>query len=236
MSRVYIQNRLHVDLPATKENPGGRVVTLEPGWCELDDELASHPVLAKLTPQTDGGRERQDRLAEAAIKRDETIAQAHSDYSEVLAECQQQEREEYQQASEERAQRIDDANARGVRHNEPHPDPAAQRAQSLTGDPSGHVVPAGSMAQKPEADETRKKEEDALPTEGQQQGKQRERLDDDTSTSSPSPGGSTNTKKEEAAQRKQEAADASKEQTGTEDDETEEDPANPGTRRKRTRG
>lgn len=179
--RVYLQNQMHVQMAATQEHPGGRVVTLNQGWNELDEDMAAHPVLSKLIPESDSEGKRRERLADADEKRRQAHDEAEAEYNEVAAECQREQLDERNKLAEEHSERAADAQKRGVAFNERHPDPDAQHAIAITGGPAGHMVSASSMANKPEADEGRKKEEEALPSEGEQRGKQnqRARLEDE---------------------------------------------------------
>lgn len=152
-NKVYVPQRVNVQMPATEDNPNGYVRTLNQGWVELDEELANHPVISQLRPESSAARDRADRLLDAERRRDEAIAAAHSEYHAALAESQDDEREEYNTLSEERAGRYEEADRRGLVYREDHPDPAARRAIALTAPPSGHTVSSAALAQKEDEDD-----------------------------------------------------------------------------------
>jgi hypothetical protein len=194
--KVFLPVDINVQLGATKEHPAGRVRQLRAGWVELDEELESHPILAKLVPQTDKGKNRQERLYQAEHDRNQKISEANAEFLQVQQECQQDEIEEGAQLSEDHAKQVEEQGMKGHVVQQQHPNPEVARAQALTAQPS-HILPSASLEQKPLGLEEAKKAEEALPSEQdrvdrqqQQQDtekKNRETLDnsqDSTSTSS----------------------------------------------------
>jgi hypothetical protein len=149
--KVFIPQDMNVQLPATRENPGGRVVQLKQGYVELDETMAAHPLLSRLTPELPDEAKRQERLYEAQQKRDEAVNKAEADLAEVRREVQQERLEATQKASEEYSGRREEALARGASFNEPHPDPETRRAMAMTAPAASFsTMPAAALAQKPQ--------------------------------------------------------------------------------------
>lgn len=147
-NRVFLENTQHFQLGPSKELPDGEVVTLQRGWNEVPEKLKDHPIIKRLTPESESEGEHRQKVIEAEQKRSEAISQAEVEYREVVNEAEKARAEEINQKTEERAKRMEEARRMGEVRYEPHPDPDAAHAEALTLPPSMHVVSATGMAYK----------------------------------------------------------------------------------------
>lgn len=148
-TRVNIpQPGLYVQMGASEEYPGGRIQHLMPGWVELDEELAKHPILSKLVPEDDTEMQRRFDLYEAEQERNEGVAEAQREFFEKSIEMDDERNEELRQKEEERGQRIEEDMKKGITRVEPHPDPIANWSMALTATPGDYMVPAVAMGSK----------------------------------------------------------------------------------------
>ena len=168
---LYLDAPLNVDLPATEENPGGRMVRLNAGYNEVDDPvLLSHPIVHRMihgdqsSDYSEADADYNQAVAEAGRERDEAIAKAHGEYHEAVTKAAEARDKARGRAVEDYGKRRDDAINRNVVFSEPHPDPETRRAQALTASPS-QVYPSATFAQKPLSAEERDKAEEHLPSE-----------------------------------------------------------------------
>lgn len=153
MPQVYIpEPGLYVQTVATPENPGGNVVHLLPGYAELDPALASNPTLANLVPEDDATTKRRLAVLQAERAQAEAVSKAQVEYTAEAVKVETEALEAMRKAEEERAKRVEADLAKGMTRNEPHPDPAAQHAVSITAAPGAHMmVSSAGMAGKAEA-------------------------------------------------------------------------------------
>jgi len=151
-NRVYLENTMHLQLPISEEHPEGEVRVLQQGWNEIPPELQNHPMIRRLTPESEGEGQRRQKILDAEKKRQEAITKAEEEYNKELMSAEEDRSEEIKQRTEERAKRIAEAQQMGQVFYEPHPDPDAAHAEALTLPPSMHIVSASGMAYK--GDET----------------------------------------------------------------------------------
>lgn len=161
--RVHIPSQMVISFPATQENPSGRIVTLNPGYMDLDDEMAAHPILSKLIPMDDFEVKRSDKVAKAQEEYDKTMAAASKKLAVAKAEAEKEYTDHMQEQTEKRSARESEAIRRGFAFNEPHPDPETQRAMALTA-PAGQYISPAVLAQVPETAQVAVAQE-PLPTE-----------------------------------------------------------------------
>jgi hypothetical protein len=150
MTLIYVPQRLNVQLSASKEHPHGRVVDLQPGWLDTDDEeLLSHPVVSRFKPQTPAIAKRLEATRKAEIARDEAIAKANADYAEAMHEINAGANDELAEAAADWDKRHAEAVDKGVVFTEPHPDPAVQNARSITAGPAAPVATSALLQKEP---------------------------------------------------------------------------------------
>lgn len=158
----YVPQRIHIQLPATQENPAGGVITLNEGWHEdVDDEsVLNHPIVQRLRGQSKGEASRMDEMAEMNRRaaNGEASPREQSELAQKHAKAAQDERQEEIDEWNERATEAAD---RGVVFDEQHPDPEVARAIALTAQPA-HVFSAASFAQRPQALKEAKETREAL--------------------------------------------------------------------------
>jgi len=147
-NRVYIENPMVFQLGPTDENPDGEVVMLQPGWNEIPEKLRDHPLIKRMKPEGEAEAERRQKIQDAEKTRNEAIAKAAEEYNKSVAEAEKNRVEEYASRNEERLERMQRAQEQGVVAYEPHPDPDAQRAETLTLPPSAHMITTAGMAYK----------------------------------------------------------------------------------------
>jgi hypothetical protein len=176
-TQVYVENRTHVQLPATQESPVGGVLTLEQGWNNLEDErLLDHPVIGRLKKREGSAQKRQNEKA----KMSHDVAQGKAsalDEQRMTTEHYQADQEEMQAAVEDWNERAQEAADEGVAFTEPHPDPNVQIARTLTA--PTHTFSAAGLAQKPTSTKEAKEYRESLPSEGDHRKMSKERADEE---------------------------------------------------------
>jgi hypothetical protein len=140
--RALLPHELNVQLPSTDEYPGGRVVTLQAGLNEVDDEMAKHPIVRRLLVGEDETQEGQAKAAEAARRRDEKIQAAWQEYHNEYAKINEEWAEKRAKRTADWEKDRDEATNEGVVFTEPHPDEETARAQALTGLPHRYAATA----------------------------------------------------------------------------------------------
>lgn len=166
--RVYVPQDVNVTLPASRENPGGRVVQLKAGYCELDEACQVHPLLSRLQAVDPDEYDRQDKLREAQHEYDEAVGKAAEKLAKARMEVDQERRETIAKSSEDYVERRERAQAAGAAFVEPHPDPETQRAMALTAPAAQFAtVNPGAFALTPTAEErdAARKTRESMPTE-----------------------------------------------------------------------
>ena len=151
-TRVQIpEPGLYVQTIANEQNPGGNVVFLNPGWNELDGEMANNPLLKKLVPEDNAAQERRYQMYQAEQTRAEAVSQAGIQYTQEAVDVDNKNIEEMRKLEEARAKRVEEDLKRGVTRTEPHPDPQAQHAIAITAGPGASMmVSSAGMASKVE--------------------------------------------------------------------------------------
>jgi hypothetical protein len=162
--KVFLDRAVNVQMVATKEHPGGQIRHFNPGWVELDDEMASHPILSKLIVRDDEGQLDNDER-DAVEKHAKAVDKAERELSEARGKVQQKRMEMQDKRTQEYAERESDAIAKGMSFNEPFPDEDTRVYMARTAAPHTHAVPSASMDQRPMTTEAQKKDDDNMPSE-----------------------------------------------------------------------
>ncbi len=149
--RVYMPQDLNVHFGPTQEYPGGRVLAFKQGMIDLDDDMAEHPILARLAAPSAAAQSRQEKLMAVGQARNEAIAKAHEDYNKAVLALQTEEHDERDTLASAWLERSNAAAEAGTSFNEVHPDPGTARAVALTSAPQ--AVPVGGQMSVTTADE-----------------------------------------------------------------------------------
>lgn len=183
---VYIPQDINVQMPASQEHPGGRVLQLKQGWTPQTDEMRSHPVLSKLRSyDLPGEADRRDQLRRAEETYNETVGKAAAELSETRAKIAADRAKEMAKADEDWSSRANEAAARGLAFNEPHPHPETQRAMALTAGPAAHAtIPSEAFAQRPLVAEDREKMRESTPSEAENRERMEAASEEDRNKSS----------------------------------------------------